>query len=92
MLIVQGLTIAAAFFLVFLALFALRDILLRTHSFVYQILCIVMVAALPVVGFLLYLLIRPRRTLSEKRIERKLDELVHALHQRKQEKAQKGQK
>jgi hypothetical protein len=51
---------------VFLILYATRDILLRTNSFLYQFVCILLVALVPGLGFLLYLLIRPSRTVREK--------------------------
>ncbi len=53
----------------FLLFYALRDILLRTRSFLYQFVCIVIVAVFPIVGFLLYLLIRPTRTIKERELE-----------------------
>jgi len=61
---------------IFLVFYTTRDILLRTHSFWYMFVSIVMVAALPVVGFLLYLLIRPPRTIKERELEELLMELV----------------
>ncbi len=61
---------------VYLVFFTTRDILLRTRSFFYQILCILLVALLPVVGFLLYLLIRPAMTLKERDMERMLRKLL----------------
>ncbi len=70
--------------LVFLILFATRDIILRTHSFLFQLFCIALVALLPIVGFLVYLLLRPARTLRE----RELYAMVHALHVKKIEKHQ----
>lgn len=88
-LFIQSLMIAAAAVVVFLVLFATRDILHRTHSFIYQIACIVLVAILPVFGFLIYLLIRPHRTLAERRVERKLDTLLHKLQPQKSKKAEK---
>lgn len=54
---------------IFLVFYATRDILLRTHSFWYMACCIVLVAMLPIVGFLLYLLIRPTRTIREREQE-----------------------
>ncbi len=77
---------------VFFVLFTLRDILLRTSSFLYQIFCILLVAALPLLGFLLYLLIRPSRTIAERRLESKVDEILEkfASHQKKQ--GQEGKK
>lgn len=58
--------LSVAFILIFLLLFTLRDILLRTRSFWYQCFCVLLVGALPVVGFLLYLLIRPARTVKQR--------------------------
>ena len=63
--------------LIFLVFYATRDILLRTHSFLYMFACIVLVAVLPVVGFLLYLLVRPARTLKEREVEELLRSLTH---------------
>lgn len=57
--------ISCLFVVVFLVLFVTRDILLRTHSFVFQTFCILLVALLPFVGFFLYLLVRPSQTLAE---------------------------
>lgn len=61
---------------IFLVFFTTRDILLRTHSFLYMFFSILLVAALPVAGFLLYLLIRPPRTLKEREMEDMLRELT----------------
>jgi hypothetical protein len=60
----------------FLLFFALRDILLRTRSFWYQFLCIVIVTLLPIIGFLIYLLIRPARTIKEREMESMMLTLV----------------
>ncbi|MBI3331516.1 hypothetical protein HYZ99_00980 [Candidatus Peregrinibacteria bacterium] len=68
--------IVAGFLAIFLVFFATRDIILRTRSFWYQCLAILLVALLPGVGFLLYLLIRPARTLAERDLERKVSELL----------------
>lgn len=76
---IQSAMIGAAAGVVFLVLFATRDIMLRTHSFLYQVLCILIVAMLPVLGFLIYVLIRPSRTLAERRTERKLDAVLQRL-------------
>lgn len=61
---------------VFLILFVMRDIILRTRSFGYQLLSILLVALLPFVGFFLYLLIRPARMLKEREMEALLKRLV----------------
>lgn len=60
---------------IFLVFFTTRDILLRTHSFWYMFISIVLVALLPIVGFFLYILIRPARTIKE----RELEDLLHRL-------------
>lgn len=62
--------------LVFLIFFTTRDILLRTHSLLGQLLCILLVALLPGVGFLLYLIVRPARTI----LQRETDHMVRELH------------
>ena len=72
----QGGLILFAVCILFLLFFALRDILLRTRSFWYQFLCIVIVALLPVIGFLIYLLIRPARTIRERELEAMILTLV----------------
>jgi hypothetical protein len=56
----------------FLLFWTLRDVLVRTRSFVYQSFCILLVAGLPFVGFLCYLLIRPARTVKDREIEKML--------------------
>lgn len=66
---VQGALLILAVIDVFLVLYTLRDMLLRTRSFLYQFVCILLVAALPGVGFLFYLLIRPSRTLQQRETE-----------------------
>ena len=62
---------------IFLVFFTTRDILLRTRSLIYQLLCIVLVAALPIVGFFLYLLIRPARTVKERAMEEMLEKILN---------------
>lgn len=71
----QVLLLLGGFLLIFLIFYVTRDILLRTHSFPYMLVSILLVAGLPVVGFFLYLLIRPARTLRE----RELFEMVRDL-------------
>ncbi|MBI5156011.1 PLDc N-terminal domain-containing protein [Candidatus Peregrinibacteria bacterium] len=66
-------------FIVFLLLFATRDILLRTRSFLYQIVCILLVALLPGVGFLIYLLIRPERTLKQRETDVRVKKMMELL-------------
>lgn len=68
----QIIVYSASFFLVYFLFFTMRDIFLRTHSSLYQIACILLVALLPVIGFLLYFLIRPARTIKEREMEQLL--------------------
>jgi len=72
--------LTAGVVLIFLLFYATRDILLRSRSFWYQLFSILLVAALPGVGFLLYMLIRPSRTLKERAMESLLRELVSKQH------------
>lgn len=78
-LLLQLLLVLAAGIVVFLVLFTARDILMRTDSFLMQVVCILLVAALPVVGFLLYLLVRPASTLTERALRRDVESLLRRL-------------
>ena len=69
--------------LVYLVFYTTRDILARTNSLGLQLASILLVAALPVVGFSLYFLIRPSRTLNEKRMQDAVHEILTILSQRK---------
>lgn len=71
----QAGVVAIAVILIYLLLFTLRDILLRTRSFWYQFFCVLLVGCLPVVGFFLYLLIRPARTVKQRELEMMLQTL-----------------
>ncbi len=88
----QSLLVGGVTIVVFLVLFATRDILLRTHSFLLQVFCILVVAVLPVLGFLLYLLIRPSRTLAERRLEHKMDLILERTSHAQQHGQQQGKK
>ncbi|MFA6522882.1 MAG: hypothetical protein WCS85_00745 [Candidatus Peribacteraceae bacterium] len=66
---------------VYLVCFATRDILLRTHSFLYQALSILLVACLPGIGFFVYLLIRPARTVKEREMEKTLRRVATLLEE-----------
>lgn len=61
---------------IFLVFFTTRDILLRTHSFWIMFFSIVLVALLPVIGFFLYILIRPSRTIKEREVEEMLIRII----------------
>lgn len=73
----------SAFLLVMLVFYATRDILRRTNSLIIQIFCIMLVALLPVAGFLIYMLIRPSQTLSERQIQEDVLKILTLLTERK---------
>ena len=78
-LLLQILLLGVAALVVFLVLFAARDILMRSDSFWIQILSILLVAVLPILGFFLYLLIRPATTLSERSLRRDVEQVLRRL-------------
>lgn len=61
---------------VYLVFFVTRDILVRTRVFWYQVGCIVLAALLPVLGFFIYLLIRPASTVRQREVEQMLRQLL----------------
>lgn len=61
---------------IYLVFYTTRDILLRTRSFWYQLVCILLVALLPVLGFFLYLLIRPASTVRQREMEALLKKVL----------------
>lgn len=72
----QAGVVAGAALLLFLLLYTLRDILLRTKSFPYQFFCVLLVGALPILGFLVYLLVRPARTLKQRETDAMLRRIL----------------
>lgn len=79
--LLQGLLLTIAVLVVYLVFFTLRDVLLRSRNFAFQLFAILLVAFLPIVGFLLYMLIRPVQTLPDRRRDRMLRELHSGLIQ-----------
>ncbi len=77
--ITQAVVVLLATVELFILFYTLRDVLLRSHSFLYQFFCIVIVVLLPGVGFLLYLLIRPARTRKQREQEQLLLAIAHHL-------------
>ena len=73
---VQVSLLSAALVDIYLIFFATRDILLRTKSFFYQLGCIILVAVLPIVGFFIYLLIRPATTIHERETTKLLKKIL----------------
>lgn len=84
--LLQGCMLLVGVLVIFMVFFVTRDILLRTHSFLYMFVSILLVAVLPVVGFFLYLLIRPPRTIKEREIETMLLSLTKSRKSEKKEK------
>ena len=85
--------LAVAMLLIFLVFYATRDILQRTQSFPLMLLCIVLVALLPGLGFLIYLLIRPSRTLRDRENEEILLQIFDDLRKSgKREQVRKAEK
>ncbi|MFA7681451.1 MAG: hypothetical protein WCX61_00295 [Candidatus Peribacteraceae bacterium] len=74
----QGAVLFLGMIAVFLVFFTARDIILRTNSFLLMFFCILLVALLPVVGFLLYLLLRPARTIKEREMASMVRELLES--------------
>lgn len=79
--------------LVYIVLFTTRDVLIRSDSFLYQLGMIIVVAVLPVLGFLLYVLIRPATTCRQRKFEHDVREILKHLHvsgNKKQQPQQQG--
>ena len=69
---------------IFLVFYVTRDVLHRTHSFPAMFLSILLTAGLPVIGFFLYMLLRPARTIAEKDDTEMLREIIVLLRERQQ--------
>ncbi len=61
---------------IYVIFYVLRDVLLRCRSVTLQLVYLVLVAVLPGLGFLLYILVRPAQTHYERRL---LSLLEHSL-------------
>ncbi len=60
----------------FLVLWTLRDLMLRTTSFLAMICGVLVVAVVPVAGFCLYVLLRPSQTLVQRQLMAKINALL----------------
>jgi hypothetical protein len=56
--------------------FTVRDALLRSRSLLFHIASLLLVTALPIIGFFVYLLVRPARTVKERETDSMLRELL----------------
>ena len=82
LLAVQGALMGTAFILAFFVFWVTKDILHRTNSVLFQMLCIAMTAVLPVVGFFLYLIIRPSQTIEERMLIDRMDEILSLMKEK----------
>ncbi len=78
--LIQGSLLFFGVIAVYLVCFVTRDIILRTRSFLYQLASILLVACLPVVGFFLYLLIRPSQTIKQRSLQNTAEEILKILN------------
>lgn len=72
--------------MVCIVFFTTRDVLLRSNSFLFMLFSILLVTIFPVGGLLIYLLIRPSRTVSQKNsdvilllLKKKIDSLEESV-------------
>lgn len=73
--------VIASGIVLYTVLYTTRDIVLRSTSTLAQVGAILLVAALPIVGFALYFLLRPSRTLFEKSLRRDITEMIVRLRE-----------
>lgn len=76
--------------LLFLLFWTLRDSLVRSRSLAFQVFALLLVTALPAFGFLVYLLVRPTRTLKERELEHLLRAVLKDVHHAKKPAGKKG--
>jgi NADH:ubiquinone oxidoreductase subunit 6 (subunit J) len=80
--LLQVVLLALSITIVFLVFWTVRDVLQRCDAFWQQLLWVVLVAFVPLVGFLLYVLLRPTTTRWQRRQTHLLRELL-ALQQKR---------
>lgn len=90
-LFLQILMVTLAFLIVYFVLFVTRDVIVRSHSFVFQIFCILL-SSVPLVGFLIYLLIRPSTTIFERQLAHKIDNIHRMMREKSHQHEHKKQK
>ncbi|MCD5383104.1 zinc ribbon domain-containing protein [Candidatus Gracilibacteria bacterium] len=67
--IIKGFLLYLAFFWVALVIWVAKDAIARSNSIIFHVLVIILNIFLPVFGLMIYLLIRPSRTLLDKYYE-----------------------
>lgn len=83
--------LAVGALLLFFLFWTLKDALLRSRSLGFHMFSLLLVTALPFFGILVYLLVRPSRTLKERETERLLHAILKEVqHARKPHAPKKG--
>lgn len=82
----QVVLIVVGLLLIFLVFYTTRDIIIRTHSFIYMLVCILLVAIFPLVGFLIYILIRPARTVKQRDLDRMMQTILEGIAEKQVQK------
>lgn len=80
-LFLQIVMVTSAFLIVYFVLFVTRDVIVRSQSFFFQIFCIIL-SSVPLIGFLIYLLIRPSTTIFERHLAKNVADLHRMMHQK----------
>jgi len=75
--------------LVALVFWATWDILRRTRSLIYQISCILLVAAVPFFGFFVYFFVRPSQTLLQKDLAKNVREILFRVKEMEEKQKKK---
>lgn len=78
--------------LIFLVFWTTRDILKRSRSLFVQLSSILLVAALPVVGFCFYLVFRPSQTIKQREMAENVAEILNIVKGFEERKAVPEQK
>lgn len=76
---IQGSLLVIGAIIIFLVFYTTRDVLLRSRSFSFMLFCILLVATLPIIGFLIYLLIRPNMTLPQREMRDQITQIARKL-------------
>lgn len=87
--LLQGGMLFLGIIVIFLVFYTTRDVLLRSQSLLFMAFSIVLVALVPVIGFLLYVLVRPSKTLAEKDLVYALEELALEVRKSRRRPAKK---
>lgn len=73
--------IVASAVVIYTVLWTTKDVIARSRSTLFQVSSILLSAALPVVGFFLYLLLRPTTTNAERALRKDMTEILVRLRE-----------